>query len=302
MIPGIWNCQICDWSCDGSHPNQLMTHLHDVHDIKRRNSDIGGDFGKYLKDYFPIPKCCCGCDVEVDLHRREFSYSLFAKNCSGIHRARNPSCVEFYLHQGMSVDDAIIALSSRQKHIAEKHSTEDLKKLLSDCNSGARNPASYKSIQKRTDESKEIIELRLREKSTGENNGFFGREHTDETKRRSAKTRSLQTKIVTRPELVIFGMLHTYEFEFEFEALIDKYCVDFLLPKNLIIEVFGDYWHSNKMVSRGKSINKVEKDEQRLSDLRSLGYAVHVFWESEIMKTPKEAYKRLSTIIAENNI
>jgi len=303
MIPGIWNCQICDWKCDGSHPNKLMTHLHDVHGIKRRNSERGGDFGDYLKDYFQVPKCCCGCGRDVNLHRRDFAYSCFARECSSINRLRNPSCIEFYLYQGMEVDDAIIALSSRQKGIAERYSTDELKKLLRECNSGARNPASIKSIQKRTGKPKSEIKKELSKKSCGSNNGFHGRGHTDKTKRVSARTRSLQSKIVTKPELAMWGMLYSFEFDFEFEFLIDKYCVDFCLFDNIVIEVYGDYWHSDRFVCNDGRMNKKEKDEIRKNDLEALGYVVHVFWESEIMKTPKEAFLRLKGIIedVENN-
>lgn len=278
-----------------------MTHLHDVHHIKRRNSDVGGGFGEYLRKYFPIPKCCCGCGREVSLHRRDFSYSLFAKDCKGINRARNPTCIEFYLHQGMDVDDAIIALSNRQRNTAKKHSTAELRELLRECNSGDKNPSSYKSIIRRTGKPKLKIERELSERSKGDKNGFANRIHTAETMVRIAKARSQQSKVVTKPELVMWGWLHALDIEFERECQIDCYVVDFIFS-NVMIEVYGDYWHSDRMSNNGVVINKTGKDETKNELFESLGYVVNVFWESEIMKTPKIAFQRLKDIVDENKI
>lgn len=299
MIPGIWSCQLCEWSCDGSHPNQLMTHLHDVHGIKRRKSNIGGSFGEYLKDFFPVPKCCCGCGKDVNLHGREFGYALFAIGCNGMHRARNPACIEFYLHKNMSVDDAIIALSERQSSTAKKHSTEELKQFLRECNAGTRNPASYKSIIRRTGKSRRQIQSELSKKTKGENNGFACRIHTNATMLKTAKSRSQQSKIVTKPELVMWAWLQTFDITFERELPIDRFVVDYLF-RNIIIEVYGDYWHSDRMSNSGMIFNKPQQDAIKNEMLHNLGYIVHVFWESEIMKTPKESYSRLCKIINEN--
>lgn len=274
-----------------------MTHLYDVHNIKRRSSEVGGDFGLYLKEHFPVPKCCCGCGKEVNLHTREFAYARFAKDCINKNRFRNPSCIEFYLDQDMSVDDAIIALSERQSSTAKRYSTDNLKRLLSERSRGARNPMSYKSLEAKADKPKELLKQHLSEKSSGSKNGFYGRCHTDETKRVLAKTRSLQSKIVTKPELVFWAWLHALGLEFEFEFHIDKYCVDFCVSDNIVFEVYGDYWHSDRFVSNNGKKNKKERDAERKRDIESLGYIVYVFWESEIMKTPKEAFAKLKEIV-----
>lgn len=277
-----------------------MTHLHDAHNIKRRNSERGGDFGDYLREHFPVPKCCCGCGEEVQLHRRDFSYSFFSKHCSNINRFRNPSCVEFYLYQGIEVDDAIIALSDRQSSIAKKYSTDDLKKLLSERSRGARNPMSYNSLESRLDKPKEEIQKILSKKSGGENNGFNGRAHTDETKKKSsiasAKARANMCRIVTKPELVIWSWLHSLNVDFQHECFIEEYVVDYVFGR-IVIEVYGDYWHSDRIISNKSGKTKTRLDEERKCFLESLGYIVHVFWESEIMKNPKETFAKLKNIV-----
>ena len=47
----------------------------------------------------------------------------------------------------------------------------------------------------------------------------------------------------------------------------------------IIIEVFGDYWHSTKMKS-----NKCDTDMVKIDVLRALGYKVIVVWESAVFK------------------
>ena len=279
-----------------------MSHLSDKHGISRpRGNKGGGSFGKYLKEHFPVPLCCCGCGQEVILHGKDFGYSLFAPGCKGLNRSRNPSCIEFYLHQEMSVDDAIIALSERQRQTAKRHSTQELKEELSRRSKGNSNPLSYKSLEKRTGKSVSEIKADLSNKSSGSNNGFYGRTHTEENKRKLAKYRSRQTRIVSKPELVIWAWPHSLNVEFEYETCIDTFSVDYLCGNN-IIEVYGDYWHSDRMVSDGVNIDKVAKDKAKNEKLTSIGYNVHVFWESEIMKSPKDSFKRLCLILNENQI
>lgn len=68
------------------------------------------------------------------------------------------------------------------------------------------------------------------------------------------------------------------------------YVVDFLLNDNIIIELYGDYWHCNpklydknyyhknlKMTAQDKWI----KDKKRITTLETLGYRVFIIWESD---------------------
>lgn len=53
-----------------------------------------------------------------------------------------------------------------------------------------------------------------------------------------------------------------------------KYLVDFLVDKNLILECYGNYWHSG--------FAKKYKDMKRQEYLEKLGYKFLIFWEDEI--------------------
>lgn len=285
---------------DGTHPNVLMSHLKDAHGIRRKD----GGFQNYLDTFFPLLLCCCGCGNPVRLHKRGFTYSLFAPGCDGLNHSRNPSRIEFYLHLGLEVNEAIVAYRDHKSKTAKKYSTEELRRNLSKKNSGTNNPASYKSIIKRTGKTKEEVRTKLKLKSTGINNGFYNRGHTDEAKKkasiRSAKARSEQTRIVTKPEIAIWAWLHVMNVTFDYECFVQQYVVDFLIDPNIVIEVYGDYWHSDRIISNKSGKTKTEIDQERRNFLESQGYIVHVFWESEIMTTPKQVLLRLKEIINAN--
>lgn len=73
-------------------------------------------------------------------------------------------------------------------------------------------------------------------------------------------------------------------------SVLDKYLVDFYLPDiNLIIEVYGDYWHSNpKVYGEGKTPlneyqkNKLKKDKSRNFEIEKEGFELIIIWEKEI--------------------
>jgi very-short-patch-repair endonuclease len=136
-------------------------------------------------------------------------------------------------------------------------------------------------------------------KSAGENNGFWGKSHDEETKNKLAKTRENMAKFVSKPELIVWGMLQGLNAEFRYQIAIGRYIVDYIVGST-IIEVFGDYWHSEKV--KMKHYSKPQKDVERCEYLRSIGYKVEVVWESEIFENPQNVVLRLKRILSENKI
>jgi len=77
-----------------------------------------------------------------------------------------------------------------------------------------------------------------------------------------------------------------------------EYTVDIFIPsKNLILEVYGDYWHCNpekfnedyyhsRLHCSAKE--KWEKDKIRIDNLLALGYNIKILWEKEINDIGKE--------------
>ncbi len=291
MIPGIWNCKLCAFIADGTHPNVLMTHLHDVHGIRRKD----GGFQKYLDEYYPLLLCACGCEQVVRLHKREFAFSRFSPGCPGLHRSRSPGCIDFYLHKGMDVDEAVETFRLRQAVIAKGHATEELRDRLSSLNSGDNNPSSVSAIMKRTGKTRREVYEELSAKSSGSNNGFFGKQHADSVLSQNAiKASNRGNKFVTKPEMVMWAWLHALDIEFRFEVVIDRFTVDFLID-NLIIEVYGDYWHKPNI--KMGWVDKPIRDNKRAERLRDLGYCIEIFWESELITSPKLSFLRLKDLI-----
>ena len=60
---------------------------------------------------------------------------------------------------------------------------------------------------------------------------------------------------------------------------IENWSVDFYLGQKIIIEVQGDYWHSDEQ--------RVERDKRKKEDLESKGYRVLHIWESELENIDK---------------
>lgn len=270
-MPEIFKCQLCDYIGDRRHLNTIMSHLHDKHGITRHGTPEL--FTEYLLA-FGVPKCACGCGSSTSLHCRKLQYNLFADGCKNSSRFKNPSCPEFYLFNGKSVDETIDCIRAIQsKPISEKR-----KLSLSTANSGNNNPMSVEAISKRTGLSLSNIKIMLSEKSRGAMNGFYKRKHRPETLAKLAESRSRQCKQVTVPEMAIWGILAGLDVEFEYQVAIDRYVVDFLLPGSIVVEVYGDYWHDKKL----KSSNRKKKDDIKIKKLKQLGYAVLVIWESEI--------------------
>ncbi len=281
---GILTCQMCGFETNiDSHINTMMAHLHDMHNIRK----CDGSFEEYVYKYFERPKCACGqCDKLVSLHCRRIEFNTFADDCQNFQRFRNVSCPEYYLYRGISPDDTIKCISDRQSRVAQKSVTEEHIKKLSAINTGDSNPASIASIVKRTKKHETEIRNELSRKCSGENNGFYGRHHTEQTLSKLAKIRSNMARQISKPELIIWGMLHALGIDFEYQVQIGRYIVDFLVG-DCVIEVYGDYWHGDKMKSSDKK-SDIQK-ERFLKDNHNL----LIIWESEISGSTKEIVNKL---------
>ena len=265
------DCQLCDYSALGEHPNSILSHLQDKHNICRNNG-----FLDYLKTHFILPTCACGCGREVVLKKKGLILNLFSWECPNKRRFINPKFPEFYLFAGKSSDETIAAIGDLQRRMAKKAATPAHIAHLSKINSGIANPASYVSIGKRTGQTVAEIKRELSIKSSGTANGFHGRKHTLETLRYLAKVRSQQAKTISKPELAVWGMLKAFGVSFDYQVAIEGYVADFVVC-NTVIEVFGDYWHGPKMLA-----SKRGTDQNKMAAFKQLGYNVIILHESEI--------------------
>lgn len=250
-------------------------HLYNTHRISRTAKKKG--WAEYFTE-FGVPTCACGCNRPTQLHHRKLCYNLFAAGCPNSKKYKNPSCPEFHLFKGLSVDDTIAEIRKVQ---GGKEIKEDRKRKLQDINDGQSNPMSITSIKKRTGWETDIVKSYLKERATY---GFKGKKHKPESLAKLAVQRAKQCKMVTKPEMAVWGMLHGLDVSFKYQEPVDRYVVDFLCGKT-IIEVFGDYWHNRE--------GRTTADNEKFCRLRDLGYNVLVFWESEIWLQPQSIIEKL---------
>jgi len=192
------------------------------------------------------------------------------------------------LFNGKSISETIGAIRSVQS----KPVTKQRRAALSTANSGNSNPMSINAIVQRTGVPEDTVREMLSSKNRGSSNGFYGRRHRPETLAKLAKSRAAQCKQVTKPEMAIWGMLSALKIEFEYQAAVDRYVVDFLLSGKVVIEVYGDYWHNKKMESSGGRNN----DKIKVNKLENLGYAVLLIWESDIFLNTSTVVQRLNDL------
>lgn len=112
----------------------------------------------------------------------------------------------------------------------------------------------------------------------------------------------------------------------KYNKYLNKYyspILDILIEsENLVIEIYGDKWHCNKRLFKAddsinflwkktkelKTVKEVwEFDKHRINQIKSFGYKVLIFWESEIKKSnkfekiKKKILKSIKSTINESN-
>lgn len=135
------------------------------------------------------------------------------------------------------------------------------------------------------------------ERFGGENNPFFGKHHSEETKEilsaSTARTRSRQMILPSGPERSMHEALAKVGIPFEAERLInDKFCVDIFIPShNLIIYVDGCYWHACSI--HCPNAKKPKSDNARVPYLSKCGYNVEIIWEHDIRASADKVIEEL---------
>jgi hypothetical protein len=154
----------------------------------------------------------------------------------------------------------------------------------------------------------------------GEGNPFFGKKHTKETKKKISDNRKGKAKgiknamskkenrdkigkklkeriklnpikynVVSKTELRILNLIKNYYPDVIGSYHVDRYICDIFIPSlNLIIELFGDYWHCNPnryseeyyhTIKKKTSKEIWEQDEIRVDIIKNYGYNLEVIWE-----------------------
>lgn len=109
-------------------------------------------------------------------------------------------------------------------------------------------------------------------------------------------------RLMTRPEKIVFDILNELDVYFvqEYRAC-GRYISDFYIPdRNLIIEVFGDYWHSNprKYGYGYKNLSNIQrkikhKDSIKLRRMAKEKYSIMIIWEFDAVHLSEEVRQRI---------
>ena len=89
------------------------------------------------------------------------------------------------------------------------------------------------------------------------------------------------------------------EYQYQFEAKDIGRFFDFYLPKsNLIIEVDGDYYHSNPKFYKENELNPMQKHNKRVDEQKNKWALLHGIpilriWENDIRKDKEKVFKIL---------
>lgn len=126
-----------------------------------------------------------------------------------------------------------------------------------------------------------------------------------ESRRRAA--RLLQTNTITTdtvPQKSVNKMLNDLQIKFTNEEVFGYYSIDnYLLEENLMIEVMGDYWHSNPMVYSKERLNEMQKkripkDKSKHSYIRNkYGIEILYLWEHDIENDPKKCTRLIEEYV-----
>lgn len=106
----------------------------------------------------------------------------------------------------------------------------------------------------------------------------------------------------TKPERITRQYLDDNNIEYIAQNhMYEKFLVDFYLPKyDIVLEVFGDYWHGNPIFYGEneslkplsiKQIKQKNKDKTREAYLTKCGHRFVIIWENDIYKNINEVMK-----------
>lgn len=166
---------------------RIWEHIHNLDNNLHRNHYLQQDWNLYSKDAFEFNILA----KDIDLANRIKLETQYIQEYGGI------ECKDVYNYQDNITENLemrklvsdhqkgkVVSKESiekrKQKMLGYKHSEETIQKIKNGCKKfiGENNPAKRPDVRKK-----------ISEKVSGENNGFYGKHHTDEAKERIRKSR-----------------------------------------------------------------------------------------------------------------
>lgn len=259
---------------------------------------------KDIKDGY----CKCGCNERTNIHRGKPRKFIAGHQARGICNSRYGINLSKETKSKISKANKGKLSGEKNPFYGKTHSSEVLKIiseknldrpkrpllglnkicLLPTCNKSFYVPISRSNSSYCSRDCKDLDNVR---RFSGENNPFYGKTHTEETKEKIRKHTLIQrannTWKPSKPELIIQKLLTELGITFVSEHIInDKFCVDIYIPEcNLVIFIDGCYWHACEY--HYPNAKKPQTDNARIPYLTKCGYNVEIIWEHDISKGKK---------------
>ena len=163
--------------------------------------------------------------------------------------------------------------------------------------------------------------------TSGKNNGFYGKTHTEKFKKKQSER--VKKWIKNHPEhlkKMIFNSLQSQSkckknkieqaveqklidlgLKFKYSKILHrKYQYDFIINNDILLEVQGDYWHANSLFYGNKKyqkkLNKRQKykvliDKKKKVFAEEYGYRIFYIWENEIKNKDFAVLKEIIDVI-----
>lgn len=112
-------------------------------------------------------------------------------------------------------------------------------------------------------------------------------------------TSQLRRETPNQPERAVHRMLKQLGFGFSTNMLFKRWNPDVVVHNsNVVIQVFGIYWHDKHRTSTDPRIQRtVKRDEQTIAALTEAGWKVLVLWEDDINQRPKWCKKEIARAV-----
>jgi len=96
-----------------------------------------------------------------------------------------------------------------------------------------------------------------------------------------------QSRAFNRLEAQLAGMMSEWGIDYQWQFRLGRYVYDFLLPKRILLEIQGTYWHADPRLYAPDRLTptqrrNVERDRQKASYAESQGYHLKVIWEQDL--------------------
>jgi len=111
------------------------------------------------------------------------------------------------------------------------------------------------------------------------------------------------SKNLTAPEREFENILKQLKINYKPQKVVGGFIYDYyLIDKNILVEVDGDYYHSNPEKFQQEDLNEMQLRNQKRDKRKDvvalgLGYKIVRFWENDIMKNGEFVILELKKIL-----